>query len=216
MDQVTLTAMPRDARGGRAVKKLRRAGQVPGVVYGREFGQPLAIAIDARELRDAMQGRGLNAVINLAIKGRGTTPVMVSDHQVDVVSRHLIHIDLHAVNLNEVVQANVPVLCVGSAPGVRAGGILDVVLHEVTVEALPAEIPDHVEVDVGELQINQTIHLRDIKPPKGAKLVDDPGAIVVSLHPPAKVEEPAPAAAVEPTEPELVGAKKAEEEIPEA
>lgn len=216
MDQITLAAKPREARGGQAVKKLRKAGKIPGVVYGREFGDPLPVVIDARDLRAALQGHGLNAVINLDIEGRGRTPVMVHEHQIDVVTRRFIHVDLHAINLNEEVEAQVRLVPVGSAPGVRDGGILDLVLHEITVSALPGKIPEHIEIDVGELRINDTLHVSDLVVPAGVKIVDDPGDIVVSLHPPTKVEEPV-AAVPEPTEPELIGEKKpVEEEIPEA
>lgn len=216
MDQISLSARPRDEKGSKAVRKLRAAGLVPAVVYGREFGEPLAVALDGRELRSALHGHSLNTVINLNIQGRGVTPVMVYDHQVDVVTKHVLHVDLHAVNLNEEVEADVPVVITGSAPGVRDdGGVLDVVLHDITVEALPGSIPEKFSVDVGELHINQSIHVRDIAVPAGVKIMNGPDELVVSVLPPSKIEEPvaAEAAVVEaPAEPELIGEKKPAEE----
>src|SRR5580658_5884584 len=109
METVNLTAKPRTDTGSRAVKRLRAAGKIPAVVYGREFGESLPIVIDARELRTAMAGHSIHSIVNLTIEGRGTTPVLVHERQLDVETKRLVHLDLHAVNLNEEVDASVTV-----------------------------------------------------------------------------------------------------------
>jgi len=217
MQQSTVKAKPRQAGGTRIVKKIRRTGGIPGVVYGRGFGDPLPILVDAKDLRAALLGHGGSAVLNLEIEGRGSTPAIVQERQLDVVTKRLIHIDLHAISLDEVVEAHVPLILVGAAPGVKEGGILDFVVREVTIESLPTDIPDSIEVDISALNMFDNIHVRDIRAPQGVKIVEDEGEIVVSILPPSKVEEPAAAAVPEaPLEPELIGEKKPAAEEPEA
>jgi large subunit ribosomal protein L25 len=217
VEQVKLAAKPRTEIGGRSVKRLRRQGQIPAVVYGREFGEPLAVSIATRDLRNALQGHGIHSVFNLEIEGRGSTPVLVQDRQVDVVSRQLLHMDLHAINLNEEVESTVNLVITGSAPGVKEGGILDIVLREIGVKCLPANIPENITVDVSNLQIGDSIHLRDLTAPEGVTLLGDADDMVASLLPPSKAEEEvvAPEAAAVAAEPELIGAKKPEEEAAE-
>lgn len=216
MEQITIAAKPRKETGTHAVNKLRREGKVPGVVYGHEFGDPLPIVIEARDLRNALHGHNINSVFTLEIEGRGTTPVMVHERQLDVVSKHLVHVDLHAIRLDETVEAEVALFAVGAAPGVKEGGVLDLVLRELTVEALPGNIPEKIEVDVSGLNIGDTLHVRDLAVPEGVKVVDEPDEIVCTLLPPSKIEEEVPVVAAEPLQPELIGEKKAEEPEAEA
>ena|SRR5579864_378517 len=211
MEQSTVKAKPRENSGTRAAKELRREGVIPGVVYGRDFGAPLPVSIDARELRVALHGHGSSTVLNLDIEGRGTTPVIVQERQHDVVTKRLIHVDLHAISLDEVVEARVPLVLVGASPGVKEGGILDFVLREVAIKALPTDIPDSIQVDVGALNMFDTVHARDLIAPHGVTIDENPDEIIVSILPPSKAEEEAPAAAAVVAEPELIGEKKPEE-----
>src|SRR5947209_11014959 len=136
METVNLSAKTRTETGSRAVKRLRSEGKIPAVVYGREFGEALPIEIDARELRSAMSGHSVHSILNLTIEGKGTTSVLVHERQLDVETKKLIHLDLHAVNLNEEVDATVNIVSVGTAAGVKNGGILDLVAREIDVRAL--------------------------------------------------------------------------------
>jgi len=214
METVNLSAKPRSETGTRAVKRLREQGMIPAVIYGREFGDSLPIVIDGRELRAAMSGHSVHSILNLSIEGRGTTSVLIHDRQLDVETKKLVHLDLHAVNLNEEVDATINIVAVGTAAGVKNGGILDLVAREIDIRALPAKVPDHLEIDVRELEIGMALHVRDLVVPEGVTIVAEPDDIIVSVLPPSKVEEPVVAAAgvVAPVEPELIGAKKAEEE----
>lgn len=217
MQQSTVKAKPRPAGGTPAVKKVRREGGVPGVVYGRTFGDPLAVVVDAKDLRAALVGHGGSAVLNLEIEGRGSTPAIIQDRQLDVITKRLIHVDLHAISLDEVVEAHVPLVLAGTAPGVKEGGILDFVLREVTVECLPTDIPDQIVIDVSGLAMFDSIHARDIQAPGGVKIVEEPDEIIVSVLAPSKAEEEAvaPGLGEAPAEPELIGEKKpAAEEAP--
>jgi large subunit ribosomal protein L25 len=213
MEQITIAAKPRSETGTHAVSRLRREGKVPGVVYGHDFGDPLPIVIEGRDLRSALAGHNINSVFTLQIEGRGATPVMVHERQHDVLSHHLVHIDLYAVNLNETVEANVPIVALGNAPGVKEGGVLDLVLREIAVEALPGTIPEQIEVDVSNLNIGDNIHVRELVAPQGVKIIEDADEIVLSVLAPSKAEEEVPVAATtEMVQPELVGEKKPEEE----
>jgi len=217
MQQSTVKAKPREAGGTPAAKKVRSTGGIPGVVYGRAFGDPLAVVVDAKDLRAALVSHGGSAVLNLEIEGRGSTPAIVQDRQLDVITKRLIHVDLHAISLDEMVEAHVPIVLVGSSPGVKEGGILDFVVREVTVECLPTDIPDSIQVDISELNMFDNVHARDIKVAEGVKIVEDPDEIIVSILPPSKVEEPTAAAIAEvPLEPELIGEKKPAAEEAEA
>ena len=159
MEQIKLAAKPREAIGSKSVKRLRDEGKIPGVVYGRAFGDSVAIVIESRDLRAALS-HGAHSVINLEIEGRGPTPVLLHDRQLDPVTKRLLHVDLHSVNLNEEVETTVRVVAVGTATGVKNGGILDIVMREITVAALPGSIPDHIDVDVRDLDITDAVHVR--------------------------------------------------------
>lgn len=211
MEQIKLAAKPREAIGSKSVKRLRDEGKIPGVVYGRAFGDSVAIVIEARDLRAALS-HGAHSVINLEIEGRGPTPVLLHDRQLDPVTKRLLHVDLHAVNLNEEVETTVRVVAIGTATGVKNGGILDIVMREITVAALPGSIPDHIDVDVRDLDITDAVHVRELPPIEGVRYVEEPDDVVIAVLPPSKVEEPVVAAVAEvPVEPELIGKKPTEE-----
>jgi large subunit ribosomal protein L25 len=185
-DQTTkLDVHAREAAHSRETRRLRRAGQVPGVLYGGD-GEPVAFAVDARTLRHALAAKG--AVLELTIDGREGTPAVLKDAQRHPVRGELMHVDLLRVDLNVAIQATVAVHLVGdeAAPGIVEGGILEHVSRELTIEALPNEIPEFIEVDVSKMEMNATIQLSEIDAPKGITFLDDPDATVLaSITPPS-------------------------------
>jgi large subunit ribosomal protein L25 len=189
-DQTTkLDLHPREAAHSRETRRLRRAGQVPGVLYGGGEA-PVAFAVAERELRHALAGKG--AVLELSIDGKGGQPAVLKDAQRHPVRGELMHVDLLRVDLNVAIQATVPVHLVGGedAPGVVDGGILDQVTREVNVEALPTDIPEAIEVDVSKMEMNGTLPLGDVTAPANVTLLDDPETtIIASIAPPAVIEE---------------------------
>lgn len=212
MEQIKLAAKPREAIGSKSVKRLRDEGKIPGIVYGHAFSEAVAIVIESRDLRAALS-HGAHSVINLEIEGRGATPVLLHDRQLDPVTKRLLHVDLHSVNLNEEVETTVRVVAVGTAAGVKNGGILDIVMREITVSALPGSIPDHIDVDVRDLDITDAVHVRELPVIEGVTYVEELDDVVIAVLPPSKVEEPvvAAVAAEVPVEPELIGKKPTEE-----
>ena len=182
---------------------MRREGVVPGIVYG---GGKEARAFQAgeREIRDVLSGG--QALFDLQLEGDKAVPVVVKEQQLHPVRGSLQHIDLQEVKLDEAIQAEVTIELEGveSAPGVKEGGVLEHVTREITVEALPTDIPERIVADVSEMQINDTLQLSVLAVPEGVKFsADDPDEVTIAtLSPPRVEEEPEPA--VE-EEAELVG-----------
>jgi large subunit ribosomal protein L25 len=192
-DRATLKVSQRDLFGTRATKRLRREGLVPGVVYG-QGGDARPFQVSARELRILLsQGHTL---LDLEVEGSKAVPVVIKEQQHHPVRGDVLHLDFLEVRLDEEIQAEVPIELEGTdqAPGVREGGVLEHVGREVTVEALPTEIPERITVDVSEMQINDTINLASVPAPSGLKfMVDEPEEFTVAtLSPPRVEEEPEP------------------------
>ena len=184
-----LTVARRDPAGSRAVRRLRATGCIPGIVYG-VGAEPVPFQVDVRELRLALAHSG--AVLNLSIDGQSPAPVVVKELTRHPVSGDAVHIDLLRVRLDKPIQATVALELVGAddAPGAREGGVLEHITREVTVEALPNDIPDAIEHDVSEMQINDTVMLESVAAPANATILGDPETVVATLTPPRlQVEE---------------------------
>jgi large subunit ribosomal protein L25 len=198
-ERTKLVVTQRDKRGSAESRRLRKEGIVPGVLYGN--GEPVAICIAERELRRALTGAaGLHSILDVEIDGKGQTHASIlKEYQVDPVRGGVTHVDLQEVRLDKPIQASVSVHLIGGddAPGVREGGVLSQPLREATVEALPLEIPEHLELDVSGMDIGGTLRISDLTAPEGTTLLDDPEMVVATVTAPTKVVEP------EPTEEEL-------------
>jgi large subunit ribosomal protein L25 len=176
-------------------RQLRSADMVPGVVYGKGM-DPMAVSIKYRELQAAMAGEGgQNNLITLVGGGNlDQAMAIIVDLQRDAIKGTYKHVDLHRVNMTEKLRVTVPVVLKGTAIGVKEGGLLDLAHHELHVECLPGNIPDHIEIDITELKIAHSIHVNEIVAPEGVKILDNPKTPVVSVLGRAKEAE-APAAA---------------------
>jgi large subunit ribosomal protein L25 len=203
----TLAVQERPERGSRATRRLRRQGLVPGVVYGGTDDECTAFKVDARVLRQVLVDG--SALIDLKVDGGRVRPVIVKDQQLHPVREQPLHIDLLEVRLDEKIQAPVAVHVEGAeeSPGVKEGGVLEQVTHQLNIEALPTDIPEAIVVDVSGMEIAATMHLSQITPPSGVTFLDDPEeTIIATIVVPTEVEEPEE---IE-EETELVG-----EEVPE-
>jgi large subunit ribosomal protein L25 len=210
-DRATLKVNARDTFGSRASRRLRREGLVPGVVYG-QGGEARPFQVSQRELR-VLLSEG-HTLLDLELDGSKAVPVVIKEQQNHPVRGEVVHLDCLEVRLDEEIQSEVPIELEGaeSAPGVREGGVLEHVTREVTMEALPTEIPEQITVDVSEMVIGDTISLATVTPPAGTKfMVDEPEEITIAtLSPPRVEEEPEPELE---EEAELVGEEG--EEVPE-
>ena len=205
--RTTLNVAPRADFGSRNARRMRREGLVPGVVYSGG-SEATAFQVAERDVRGVIAEGA--ALFDLSIDGGKGRPVVIKEQQLHPVRGTLRHIDLQEVRLDEAIQAEVTIELEGAddAPGVKAGGVLDHVTREITVEALPTAIPDKITVDVSAMEINDTLQLSAIEPPSGVTFIVEEGeeVTIVTLAPP-RVEEAAPE--VE-EETEVIGEAEAE------
>ena len=181
-----LSISARDVSNSRATRRLRREGQVPGVLYGGG-DDALAFAVDERELRHALAARG--AVVELELGGKAS-PAVLQDAQRHPVRGHTMHVDFLRVRLDVAIHAVVTLELRGGedAPGTKEGGVLEHVTREINIEALPNDIPEHLELDVSKMNVNDTLFLSSVTPPAGVTILDDPEETVVATLTPPKLQ----------------------------
>jgi large subunit ribosomal protein L25 len=194
MQQTQLNVELRSKTGKGISRQLRSADMVPGVVYGKGM-DPMAVSIKNRELRAAMAGEGgQNNLITLIGGGcLDQCMAIIVDLQRDAIKGTYRHVDLHRINMTEKLRVTVPVILKGIAIGVKEGGLLDLAHHELNVECLPGNIPDHIEIDITDLAVAHSIHVNEISVPDGVKILNNPKTPVVSVLGRAKEETPAAA-----------------------
>jgi large subunit ribosomal protein L25 len=198
VSDVSLSAEARTGRGKGVARKLRATGRIPGVVYGRGT-ESRAVTLDPAALSKLLRAShsGMNTLIDLSLGGRQAV-VLVRDIQRDPVSGRWLHADLYEVDLTRTIEVQVPLHLVGKPVGIELGGILDHPLREVTVACLPRAIPDSIDVDVSALGVGDSIHVRDLALPEGARILSDPDLAVASVVlPKAEEERPAEVAPAE-------------------
>jgi large subunit ribosomal protein L25 len=182
-DTTALNVSTREPDGSRSARRLRRAGNVPGVVYGGG-DEPLAFQIPARELRHVLAGAG--AVLDLAVGDAKASPVVIKELVRHPITGETVHIDLLRVRLDVKIQATVVLELTGAedSPGIRDGGVLEQITRELTIEALPTDIPDSLTHDVSAMEINDTLTLDALTPPATVTFVDDAETVIATLSPP--------------------------------
>jgi len=218
----TLQATKRSRRGKNEARRLRAAGQMPGVVYGtQKAGEQLAaveIAVDPKILtRILHSGSGANTLITLQVDGAGDTRVLVKEFQLDPVTNQLLHADFFRVNMDRRITVTVQIVLKGEPRGVKLqGGVLDFLHREVEVECLPADIPDAIEIDVSDMNVGDAVHLRDVLVNASWTPVSDVDLMLVHLVTPRVADEPAAdgaaAAPVVAAEPEVAKKGKTDKE----
>jgi large subunit ribosomal protein L25 len=209
-ERIRLEVEERESRGTGASRRLRREGLVPGVLYGRGK-PPHAISIPERALRQALTGpSGLHAILDVVLNGqKSVRPAILKDYQQDALKGRLTHVDLQEVRLDQPIQAQVVVQLVGEPVGVTEGGVLSQVQREINVEALPMEIPEHLDLDVSGMAIGDTLRLADLSARPGVTYLDDPEeTVLATVTMPTRVIEPEPEEVEE-------GEEAAEGEVPE-
>jgi large subunit ribosomal protein L25 len=186
-----LAVEERPEQGSRAVRRLRRDGYVPGIVYGGGDGDCTSFKVGTRDLRAALVAG--SAVLDLEIAGGKSLPVIVKDQQRHPVRNDIMHLDLLEVRLDEKIQSTVAVDIEGAeeAPGAKEGGVVEHVTRELNIEALPGDLPDRIVVNVSHLEAAATMHLSEVTPPEGVEFLDDPEeTIIATVTIPTEVEEP--------------------------
>jgi large subunit ribosomal protein L25 len=212
---VTLEAVKRNTFGDNEAGRTRRAGQIPAVLYGGDSKEAVSLSVDPKALSKILHSKsGANTLISLKLEGAGDTRVLVKQYQLEPISHRLIHADFYKVAMDKALKLTVPVHLAGEAKGVKAqGGVVEFVNREIEIEVLPADIPEHINIDVTELMLHQGVRVRDVKADKW-KPVTDGDLLIVHVVMPKVEEAPAADAAAAPAaaaEPEVVKKGKKEE-----
>jgi large subunit ribosomal protein L25 len=189
-ERIKLAVQDRERLGSAEARRLRSRGFIPGVIYGHG-GDADAFAVGERELRRALTGdHGTHAILDVVVGGKRTRHAVLKDAQMHPTRTRVLHVDLQEVRLDERIQAQVAVELMGEPEGVTAGGVLTQVAREATVEALPMEVPDRLELDVSTLVIGDSARFSDLATPEGVTLLDDPEGVIATVSVPTRVEEP--------------------------
>ena len=196
MREIPVTLQRRTGVGKGIARRTRAAGQIPGVVYGPET-EPISVTVDERAFRSAMRHATKSSILNLNLDGKETKAVM-RELQRDPVSNRVLHVDFHAISMNKPIHVAIPIHFVGTPIGVKVdGGIMQTTMREIEISCLPTAIPEHLQIDVSELHIGDSIHVKNIQVPGATILADQQRTIVVISAPTIiKAEEVAAEAAV--------------------
>ncbi len=190
MENLSLSVDKRTQKGKSGARAVRRAGSIPGVVYGIKDSTPLSIG--PKELETLLGTRaGSNVVFQLNVEGEAASerPVIVKELQRDSMKGTIVHADFLEIRMDEKIEIAVPLFLSGESPGEKLGGNLSQLLRELEVTCLPNAIPEHIEVDISEVEIGDVLHVRDLQIPEGVELVADPDDPVLTVVAPVEEEE---------------------------
>jgi large subunit ribosomal protein L25 len=216
--EAVLEAVERSHKGKNEARRLRVTGKIPAVVYGPQEGGR-SIAVDPKTLSKILRTElGANTLIQLKLDGSGDTRVLVKEYQIDPVTHQLLHVDFYRVAMDKVIRVTVTVVPRGEPKGVKQqGGVLDIVHRQIEIECLPAEIPEHIDVDVSEMMVGQSVRVRDVATNAKWKPLSEPDMMLLHViipkveEAPATPEATAAAASASPAEPEVIKKGKKDE-----
>lgn len=202
--ELKLVAERREGTGKGVARKLRAAGRVPAVVYGRGM-EPIPVSVDAKDLYHVLHQGGVNVLLDLVVDGEPHL-ALAREVQRDHIHNRFIHVDFLAVSRTEKITVSVPVQVVGESVGVKAGGVLEHHLWEVQVECLPGDVPEAIQADVSALAVGDSMKVADLVPPRGVTILSPPDELVLAVVPPQARE-----VAAVPEAAEVAAAPEAEE-----
>lgn len=188
MKVLELKAERREETGKGSARALRKQGKAPAILYGKDI-EAVPLAISVKDFFD-WEHHGGSPVLNLNLDGK-TYPVVVKEVSRDILKDSLLHIDFQKVKLDEKITTIVPLSVVGEAvcPGIKQGGVLQHGVSEIEVEALPGDLPDHLEIDLSTMEIGDAFKVKEITPPSGVKILSEPEEVIVTILPPTTYEE---------------------------
>ena len=218
MQQAKLEARQRDVFGKQSARDLRKEGELPAVLYGRAQ-DTLAIQLDARTFKQLLRTYGENVIINMEVSAGNTETVIIKEIQRHPVDKQmLLHADFIRISLDEPVTASVPVVLIGNPPGVQQGGVLEFPLRQVSLHCLPMQLPTEISIDVGHLDIGDSVHVSELTLDAEIDILDEPERIIAAVSQPrVQLEEETEAedgegeleeTAEEPTEPEVISRRR--------
>lgn len=214
MEQISISANVRNTKGKGFNRRLRQSGKVPAILYGHKRSA-VSLEVDPKEIFRILHSQsGENTIFVLSVPGQDKVNCLIKEFQLEPVSHRLLHADFYEVAMDQTLEVDVPLEIVGEAYGVKTeGGLIDIVHREIHIECLPADIPEHIVVDVTEMKIGDLVRIKDLKVSDKIKILDDPETVVVAVEHPREEELPvvaAPGAEAE-MEPEVIKKGKAAE-----
>jgi len=187
MEQKTLTAHSRKAFGSADSRRQRRNGKIPAVIYGH--GEPQGLLIEAHEFNTKFMKVSESTIINLKVDG-DSHDVLIRDYQEDTISGAITHVDFYEIERGKTLRTNVGLQLTGAAVGIREGGILESFVHELEVECLPKDLPEGIDLDIANLELGHSLHVRDIEAPAGVNILNSQDQVVCTVaHKKIEVEE---------------------------
>ena len=203
MEQIELEAMVRDIKG-KKVKKLRREDLVPAILYGKHLEQPLCLMMSKKPLVKALVstdgGKGVLFTLNIKDGETRKEYAILQDIQYHPYKLDVIHVDWHGINLEEEITTTVHIILKGEAAGTKVGGVLEVVLEDIEIKCLPMNLLPHIEVDISNLNVGESIHVRDLAIPEGITLLSSEDKVIATVVAPRVEEEVTPQEEAQPTE----------------
>ncbi len=192
MEQVTLNVLRRTSSSKKERNQLKRKGLIPGIFYGKHIKENIPIAVDPIKIKKILKSQaGINSFINLEIEHNGEKYnhlALIKDVQKHPIYRMPIHVDFYAIEEKEEIEVEVPVVVKGISVGVKKGGILQIIRKELTVKCLPQYLPEKIEIDITDLDINDNVHIEDLKIPN-VKFIYDTNFTVLTIAAPTKEQE---------------------------
>ena len=192
MEQVSLTAELRTEYGKNAARKIRRAGSIPAVLYGQST-DTVALSLNLHQLKKVMSSEGRESTLIDLIIGEGEVAqkktVMLKELQVDPVKRSYLHADFYEIDMSEKITVPISIHLVGKAKGLEEGGILRQIKREIEVKCLPSEIPEHIEIDISELEIGKSVYVNKIELKEGVEITEDLNVVIATVLPPTVIKE---------------------------
>jgi len=187
--EVKIKGEKREVFGKNASRRLRREGKVPAILYGPET-ENVSLTLEKKEIFQILKSEsGENTLFKVSFDSQ-VQDVMIKDHQIDPTSDELLHVDLILIAMDKEIRVDVPVILVGEAVGVKSeGGFVDFILRELEIECLPKDIPEHIDVDLTELHLHQSIKVEELTPPAGVTFINDPSDVIAMIQAQAKEEE---------------------------
>ena len=225
MQQAKLEVQPRNAFGKQSSRALRREGEVPAVLYGRSQ-DTVALQLNARTFRQFLRTHGENVIIRMEIGGNTETVIIKEIQRDPVEKQQLLHADFIRISLDEPITSAVPIVLVGSPPGIQEGGVLEAPLRQLTLHCLPMQLPTDISIDVSELDIGDVIHVGDLSFDDEIEVLDESDRIVAMVSQPRvqleeEIEDPeaegedAEATEDQPSEPEVISRRQSDDEAEE-
>lgn len=185
MKHMTLKATLREEKSRGDLRNLRRSGQIPGIVYGKNEQEELRVAVNAQALQSLLRANA-RGILELQLAGYGKRNVLIADMQRDPLTQEVLHIDFHTIRMDQIIRSMVRLEVSEKSAGEQEGGMLQLMLHELEVECLPKNLPESIVLDVAGMQIGDTLTAAELKLPDGVVTTVDPDVVIAAVLAPQK------------------------------